>query len=557
MTEVLIDAGTLEFSEEDMTATGLLVPYNEECRSTLGRFSVSPGVFEIPEDFTGMSLNVEHKREAVVGAFSKAWEQQDGIYGSYRFSNTPAGRAAFAEAKAGTRKHLSAEVANVGVQAGKAVSGNLFAAALVAQPAFPSATLLAAAVDTTQEPDANGETTSTYESTSKNADGSEYSDKTETKEEREELPDGSVRITRTTVTVTEVKEPDAPAEEEGSAMGVPATLAASAANLVTPEGKDNEKDAREVFTLMASAMQGDEEARTLLAALTDIKTAPATAGTLGAVIQPAWLGEVWAQKTYQRRYMPLINQGQIVAQDEKGFTVSAGTEPVQPWSGNKTAVPSSSGTTNAVSSTFQRWGWAADIAREFFDIPGNTPVIEAFLRLVNNSYARVTDKWTLAQLVASATTVAPASYPALPSGAKDYPVAVKQLIQGVNIVSADPVDDTPAFAIVNAAAWDQIIYTPQDSLPAWMKLSFGIQTQDGSADGNVRVVRGDIGIANTPAVLVGARDAAHVNELGGASPLNLSALDIANGGIDRSVIGYTQFMAEYAAALVRVGVADS
>lgn len=551
MTEVLIDAGTLEFSEEDMTATGLLVPYDEECRSTLGKFSVGKGIFEIPSDMTGMSLNVEHKREQVVGAFSKAWEQEDGIYGSYKFAATDAGRKAYAEAKTGTRKHLSAEVANVAIQAGKAMAGNLFAAALVAQPAFPSATLLAAAADT-EDP-----STSSYESTSKNADGSEYSDKTETKEEREELPDGTVRITRTSVTVTEVKEPDAPAEEEESAMGVPTTLAASAANLVTEEGKVSEKSAREVFTLMASALQGDEEASTLLAALTDIKTSPATAGTLGNVIQPSWLGEIWQQKTYERRYMPLINQGSITAQDEKGFTVSAGTEPVAAWAGNKTDVPSSSGTTSLLTSTFQRWGWAADIAREFFDIPGNQPVIEAFMRLVNNSYARVTDKWTLAQLVASATTVAPETYPALPTGAKDYPVAVKQLIQGVDAVSADPVDDTPAFAIVNAAAWKQIIYTPQDSLPAWMKLSFGIQSQDGSADGNVRVVRGDIGIANTPAVLVGARDAAHVNELGGASPLNLSAVDIAKGGIDRSVIGYTQFMAEYAAALVRVGVADS
>jgi hypothetical protein len=444
---------------------------------------------------------------------------------------------------------------------GVAIGGNIHGAGVVKAGAFPSSTLMAEdTVDVNGEPlPAESSTQSSYSTTG--SDGSEYTDTTETTEKVEDLGDGKKRVTRTTVTVTEVKEPDQPANnQEETTVGnsiVPATLDASAAGLVAPEGQIDEKSAREIFTLMAGAMKGDPEATTLLAALTDIKTSPAGAGTFGSVIQPAWLGEVWQQKTYNRRYMPLLGAiGTITAQDEKGFTVSAAAEPVQPWAGNKTELPSSSGTTDLVSSTFQRWGWAADIAREFFDIPGNQAVIEAFMRLVNNSYARQTDKWTLAQMVSASSVIAPDVYPVL-DPTRDYPVAIKQLIQGVDLVSADPIDDTPAFAIANAAAWREIIYAPKDALPEWLTLSFGITDQSGTADGKVRVVRGDIGIDDTPAVLVGAQDAAHVNELGGESPLNLSALDIARGGIDKAVIGYTQFMADYADALVIVGQADA
>lgn len=536
---------TFSVDVDARTVRGLLLPFGEKSRvgTQLKTEPVyfTPDSITLPEDPSAITLNREHDQFKPLGRATLVEKRPEGVYAEFSIARTADGDKFLTEDyPKGTLRKLSAEVLGLTRDAAdkaKALGASLTGAAACRIGSFESAALFSI-VEHTED-----EFTDEQGTTWRRVTDSE----TETEQDK---------TTTTTTVVEEVETPGDPAEEEGSAVGVPNTLAASAANLVAPEGEEDKKGAREVFSLMAEAMQGDEDARKALFALTDIKTT-ATNGSLGNVIQPNWLGEVWKQKSYVRRYMPLILNGSITSQDEKGYTVSAGTEPVQPWSGNKTAVPSSSGSTNLLSSTFQRWGWAADIAREFFDIPGNTEVIDAFLRLVNNSYARQTDKWTLAQIVASATTVAPETYPALPSGAKDYPVAVKQLIQGVDAVSADPVDDTPAFAIVNTAAWKQIIYTPQDSLPNWMKLSFGIQTQDGSADGNVRVVRGDIGIANTPAVLVGAKDAAHVNELGGESPLNLSALDIANGGIDRSVIGYTQYMAEYAAALIRVGVADS
>lgn len=550
------ELGAFAVDVDARTVEGILLPFGEKSRLSMTKTKpvyFSRGSVEIPTDPAVVTLNRNHDQWSPIGRAIQLEEREEGVYAKFAIARTPDGDRYLAdEHPRGLFKKLSAELRGIvrdAADTARAVAGTLTGAAICTEGAFESAALFAADDESTSS--------SSYEETG--PDGSEYSNKSETTEETEDLGDGRKRVTRTTVTVTEIKEPDAPAETEEEAVGaatVPATLAASAANLVT-DTKPDEKGARDVFALIADAMKGNGEAENMLAALTDIKVTGTGALPATGVLQPNWLGEVWKQKTYNRRYIPLIGHGDIKAIDEKGFTVTASTEPVQPWNGNKSAMPSSGGTTALLSATFQRWAWAADIAREFFDIPGNEEVIAAFLRLVANSYARVTDKWTLAQLVGKASTVAAETYPTLPSGATDYPTVIKQLIQGVDAVSADPIDDTPAFAIANAAAWKEIIYAPADALPKWMSLDFGITDQSGTADGKVHVVRGDIGIADTAAVLVGAKDAAHVNELPGASPLNLSALDIANGGVDQATVGYTQFMADYADALVIIGTADT
>lgn len=542
-----MEFGAFTVDPEARVVRGILLPFGETSRLSMSKTQpvyFSADSITLPEDPSVVTLNRNHDQWSPIGRATHLEKRAEGVYAEFAIAKTAEGdKYLNEEYPKAVFKKLSAEIRDIvrdSLDKAKAVAGAITGAALVTEGAFESAALFAADVPTTEDTTAPADAALTPDD------------------------NGDIAITATetpaTVTVTAgdtktVYDPQTDNTEEETAVGVPNTLAAAANGVVAPEGKVDEKGARDVFAAISAALNGDKDAESMLAALTDIKTT-ATSGSLGNVIQPSWLGEVWQQKTYVRRYMTLIRNGQITAQDEKGFTVSAATEPVQPWSGNKTAVPSSSGNTELVNSVFQRWGWAADIAREFYDIPGNTPVIEAFLRLVNNSYARQTDKWTLAQLVANATLVAPETYPTL-DPTRDYPVAIKQLIQGVDAVSSDPIDDTPAFAIANPAAWREIIYAPKDALPEWLSLNFGIQDQSGTADGKVRVVRGNLGIDDSPAILVGAYDSAHVNELGGASPLNLSALDIANGGIDKSVIGYTQFMADYADALVIVGAADA
>lgn len=553
MADIIIDAGTLTASKHDRIVTGLLLPYGEECRSNLGRFTYDPGVVELPSDLTGMSLNVEHRREDVIGAPITVTETNAGIVATFKIADTPEGDQALDDIATGKRKHLSAEVSNVKIKDGKGISGRLFAAALVETPAFPSATLLAAAENTLEETPMDNEETIVTEATGETAAGEPVDQQIETTETEEVLEDGTIRKTRTEVIVTEIKPTDTPTEqptdqqpptEQEPLMAtatVPNTLEAKASSVEEPQLAD-------VFSLMARAQRGEPTAETLLAALSDIKVSGSGALPAAGVLQPAWLGQLWQGRSYQRKYIPLINQGTITAIDEKGFTISSATELVQTWAGNKAEISSGTASTTLVSSTLQRWGYAADIAREFFDIPGNEEVIAAFMRLITESYARVTDVWTNTQLVTAAGT--PVAADTYPTG---YAESIGMLLQGIQTIEDN--GDAPTFAIANELAWKELLYTPRDEVPEFIALGFGFN--EASAAGSVRVVKGNTGIDDTASVIVGSRAGAHVNELAGASPLMLDALDIAKGGVDRAVVGYTQFMADRPDSIVLIGTADA
>lgn len=554
MTVAQIEAGTLAANREDRTVSGLLLKFGETGRTNLGRFSVQKGAFKLPKDVKSFLHLVDTHARPIknVGTALFAQETDDGIVAAWRINDGPEGDALLAALDSGddsVPRKLSIEVDDVKLRNGVAVGGTVHGAALVKAGAFPSSSLMAEDTPDGEEPPATSDPKTTTEKF--------------TEERTDE--DGVTRkytTTRTTVvdgdktTITEktvIEEPETPAEEEEPAVApapatVPATLVASQAS----QGPT----AASVFDLITKGLAAERDGRpledSLMAALADVKTTGAlgSGAAGGNPIQPAWLGELWNGKSYVQKYMPLIRRGSITAQDEKGFVIEGTDDLVKPWAGNKTELPTGSGSARLRDSIFQRWGWAADIAREWFDIPANRPLIEAFLKRLANSYARVTDVWTGQQLVLGATAgglLAPDTYP------ERYPAALGMLIQGIEAVGDS--DDTPTFAIANPLAWKELIYTEKDRVPEFVTFSFGTGGE-GTADGKVKVIKGDTGITGSPSIVVGSAAAAHVNELPGASPLNLDALDLARGGVDRAVIGYTQYMTDYPAGLKHVGRAD-
>ena len=571
MEPVIIDAGTLTLSEEDMTATGLLVPFGVKARSNLGEFEVGSGVFSIPADVTGASLNVEHARENVVGGFTKAWEQPEGILGTFKFAETDEGRAAFADAKSGKRKNLSAEVANVVIRAGRAVSGRLFAAALVERPAFAGATLLAAedtAPDDLISPDQQS-TDPEHLLVDANAFPEDITvsvaDETRTYTPEaapaEDNPEGGSTVTAT-------------ATEPGTqvpAPALPTTLLAGAPTGAAPEsGRAKDIDLGSIFAAMESLRSGGgdrDAATTLLAALADIK-AEAAGGLTGAnsgVTQPAWVGRMWQGRRYVRKYIDLATHlyGGIQLGGRKGFKLDQGTALVTAWAGNKTEIGSGTGTTSVFSSSRRQYGWAADIAREWFDLEGGAEVIQALIEGVIDSYAKITDEDALKDIFTAASKtstaldrlVAPATLPAgTPANAQYYPAYV-QLIQAIEAIS--DANDTPAFAVVNPVAWAQLLYTPKELLPEFVSLSLTAGTGEANLDGKVKVVKAPqsffTGTAGAnPQVLAGAKNAIEFREQG-TTPIQLDALDIAKGGVDKAVIGYMETFVVRPESLVLIG----
>lgn len=309
-----------------------------------------------------------------------------------------------------------------------------------------------------------------------------------------------------------------------------------------------EAGANAVFSAMVAANKGDQEAEQMLAALSDIKITGTGALPGAGVLQPAWVGEVWSGRAYQRKYISLGTQGVIQSINASGFRVNEGAELVTPWAGNKAPIGSGTASTELVASLpLEKFGYAADIAREFFDLPGGEEVLAAYWRSVVESYARVTDRAALKHIVTAAGT--PVAADAFPDG---YAPALGMLIQGIEHI--EDADDTPTFAIMNAAAYKQALYTPHEQIPEFVNFGFGTK-HEGTADG-FQVVRGDIGIDDTPAVLVGSRQGIRFNETG-TTPITFDALDVAKGGVDRGLVGYLQTFIDRPESFVLIGAADT
>lgn len=561
MDHIIIDAGTLEFNEEDMTATGLLIPFGVPARSNLGTFTFAAGDVGLPEDLTGMSLNLEHKREDVVGAFTKVWEQPaEGVMATFKYRNTPEGRAAFEEGKSGKRKNLSAEVAKVRVQGGKALPGSiLFAAAQVEKPAFEGATLLAA--EDTESPTSDEvvgdsdhlviEAPSLPEDVTVTAEG-ESRTYTPEAAPAEDNPEGGSTVT---ASATEPGQTPAP-------VTAPGTLLAGNAS---PSGE--EVDLGTVFasiaTVKASPSAMSADAQTLLAALSDIKY-NATGGLTTAasgVLQPAWVGKLWQGKRYQRKYLDLFTHlyGGIQLGGRKGFKLNQGTALVTRWNGNKSEIGSGTASTSVTGSSIQPYGYAADVAREWYDLEGGAEVIQAFFEGVVDSYAKITDEDALAQVFAAAAgtdlarLITPGTFPSV--AGHDYPEAMGMVIQAIEAVS--DADDDAASVVVNPAAWNQLLFTPKDLVPEYVTFGVTAGTGEGKSEGKVVIKKAKDDFfpgldTAEPAVLGGAKNAIEFREQG-STPIQVDALDIAKGGIDKAVIGYLETFLVRPESLVLIG----
>lgn len=557
MTQTIeIDAGTLMFSDtEDLYATGVLVPYDVECRSSIGRFRVRPGSFSIPEDVSALSVNVEHDRTQPVAVFASITEQPGtGYMGRLRFSNTPEGRTAYAEAKSGKRKHLSVETRGVVIRDGHAVAGRIFGGAVVEHPAFPGATLLAAAADTPQDAtSADGSTvtidgqdlpahTETEDShTDTASDGSETNYDTRTTIDRKVLDDGTIQVTTTTVSVTT----ETPAEttdqtDTTTTEGTPTVTDTAIPSTFQGSQKKNQDDReagglslREVNVLLAAAHNGNAEAaRTLAdegqraadlyAALTDIK-ATGTGGVAGALGQPKWIGEAYAQANFQRRYVPLLAHDDLTGFTIQGFRWD--TPPVMgAWAGNKTNVPSAGVAVSGYTKDANGFAGAHDVDRRLRDF--SVPEFwDGYWRHMSNSYNRLTDADALATLLAGATAVTAGT---IPTG---IPTAAALIVDGYLAVQDE---GTPTFAIVAPDLWREFVLTPRDKTLEY--LSVALNLEDGNV-GGFRVIPGRSTDIPAGQVLVGIGQAATVYELPG-SPIRVEGLDMVRGGIDPGAFGY-------------------
>lgn len=517
MTDVQIHSGTLLATVDERSRSWLLVPFGEECSSNLGRFKVDSGVFSIPEDLRGAVFSIDHEREKAAGDFTTMHETPQGIVATSYFARTPLGDDALRQVDSGERRSISAEVADVVIRNGRAVAGRIFGGSLVKRGAFPSATLLAAAADT---PDPTGSSShSEDEYTDEN--GVTWRRVADTETSTETADDGTITTTSTTTVTEETTPADQPAntqEDNVGAATVPGTLVAGAT------ANDEGVDKSTFLGMLGRAMVTKDS--TLLAALNDVKISGAN--TIGAAaVVPQYVGELWSGRQYQRRYVPLFGHGDLTSTTVIGWKWDVLPE-VDTWNGNKSAIPTNTPTAKPYNLGFQRFAGGWDIAREYIDF-GQTEVIDELMAKAVLSYAKKSDKYALAQVLAAAT-VAPVG--ALPVGADvvTTPTLVK-LVRGALRVLTQA-DALPSFGIVDPAGYEEILLLKENNALKFLSTSLGLE--EGTLDSFKVIPSADMAAGN---VLVGAKEAATVLELPG-SPIRVNALDIANGGVDEAVFGY-------------------
>lgn len=529
MTE-FIEAGDFSVDAESRTVRGLLLPWNELSRvssSKTAPIRFERGTVTIPTDVSIVSANRNHDKYDPVGRAVSIEDTEKGLVAEFSIARTAEGDEFLEQHKTGAIRKLSAEIAGITRNGERAVAARLTGAAFVSQGAFESAALFALG-DVTEEPVADTEDPTQLAVTEIQARIDALTE--ELAKRADETPeDNQSEVTPAEFSAEPVKE----------------ELMADA-TVPTGDGAKAEFSANTVFDLIANARKGDSAADFALA---DIKTSGTGALTTNGVLQPSWLGEIWAGRSYQRRYMPLVKNGSISSMEEKGYVITGGDDIVKEYSGNKADVPTGTGSTSLVTSDFQRWAGAVDIAREFYDIPGNREVIEAFIRRVVNGYAKKTDLWTLGKLIAAGEANRQVQETA-PAG---YDQFLANLIDGIELVNDS--DTQASFVVASADVYHTLLRTPKDKLPEFVTFSFGT-AGEGTAD-SVRVVKDRSGLLGAGDVLVGSAEGAHVNELGGGAPLVVDALDLARGGVDKAVHGYTQYLTEYPEAFVIVGAANS
>lgn len=512
MTTLSLTGSVLHASADDRIVTYLLAPFGEPGRTNLGKVTLTASSLTIPEDVTALAVNVEHQSTAPVGKFARIEATERGYEADVRFLATRAGDDALLEAREGVRSGISVEVDDPVIRNGQMRAGRLSGAGVCVTPAYPSAQMVAA--DAGDLPEEDGEAPQEHDEVV--IDGVVYVPKEDTPEDK---PEGIGNA--------------AQSAEEDNGMGDTLTAAAAAAGVLAVKNPSNEdkgpQSLAQFSTMLATAYKAGGDKK-MLAALVDIThdDGDNDGDGLGEVTAPqGWLGNVWQEAPYERQFIPLLATGSLTSWREQGFRWN--TQPtVAPYSGNKADVPSTGLTATPVTYGTQRWANAADIDRRYVDF-GDSDLIASFIEMNVNSYKEVTDLDVADKVLENATAFVPGT---VPSGKNEAWAAI---IDGLLNLIAKRLN--PNFAVVGLDLYRPFLFLTKDEVSAFLSESFGLKK--GLLDG-VTILPTALPDYQSK-VVVGDGRTMRFKEFGGASPVRVQAENVAKGGVDIGVFGYTSF----------------
>lgn len=478
----------------DRTIEGLVLPFGEVGHTNRGAVLASKDTQLAFAD--KVTLNRQHDGETfTVGEAIRHEVRDDGVHATFKVDEGAHGDVVLLEAEQ-ERRGLSVEIPDAIVRAGKLLAGTIAAVGAVLKPAFPSALMAADAGDL--PPD------------------------TEVIEPPDEITVGDITYTRT-----------APNTEENETMPEPtveatdnATVDLSAAfgDFLKTQSKDNELTAVQAFKAIANkTAQGGN----LMAALASVThDAGLNDGTgVGEITAPqAWLGEVWKENTYVRRFAPLIASGVLNSYKEIGFEIT-GKPTMADYAGNLAEVPSGGMTVAPKNYVVDRLAHAANVDRRFKDF-NDSEALRAFVDAQVQSYEEVLDILVHNFILAEADVETAGAF------VDGVSIGITGIVDGALALIAD--NFRPTSAIIGADLYRDILLTPKDKVAEYLTQAFGLE--EGGLSGFRIVPTSAAGQVGKVTVLDGST--LRVKELGGGAPVRVEAEYVSNGGQTLGVFGY-------------------
>ncbi|MHC9045816.1 phage major capsid protein [Microbacterium saperdae] len=519
---------------------GLILPFGElSSASVSGTEPVmfSAGTVTLPADPSVVSLSDGHPgADALIpevrGRAVELEETEAGIVAEFEIAKTPEGDALLARAADPNepKPRLSAELRSLVRRGADAVSSILRGVAVVPRGAFQTAALFAALDEVTEAADELVDAQAALAAAQAavaallNSSAAPAAEAVADAEAEADKKEEDMNAANLAVVPVGLNAPAAPKKDETSADGLFAAIAAS--KMGAPEA--------------LKPFQGGDA---LFAISTLQHSGPSTV-TIGAdVQQPAYLGELWKRRKYQRRFVPLLAHSALTSYRAVGWQWDDGKEPqVGDYTGNTAEIPSNALDTKQISMDAQRIAGGHKLDRRYIDF-NDQGVIASYFDKMTEDVSRKTDAKALAAILAASTTTTPGSVPA------GIAKGLAAIVDGALAVL--DTENDPGYALVDNALWREIVLTGKDDVLAFLTMSLGLE-EGGLAGFSIRPAT--IGTAANAGkeVVVGAKEAITFFELGGEAPIRVEGIDPHHGAIDPAVFAYWATITSNAAAVRRV-----
>lgn len=321
------------------------------------------------------------------------------------------------------------------------------------------------------------------------------------------------------------------AAAEAATTGEAATnVTAAATPVFTPPKGNKDMNLNGLASFTKTHLQASSAA-TLTAALTDVT--PVGSPGVGNNV-PQYLAELWEASNTARPLIELIGTRTPTSLKLAGFQW-VNKPVVAKYAGNKADVPSGPVSREVVETTLQRFAGAWDIDRVYVDLPGGEDFIQQIYVAAMDSYRQASESYVAEVLLAEGGVKAV-------TAGTDIVTVLSELGEAF-AASGASLD----FIQMSADFWAEFVNMKAADAPFWLQGqgSVDLNTAGGNAGGlsfrlNSNLPAGTIVAGDRRAVTIAEKD------------VKVTALDIANGGVDLGVFGYVGVLVTDPASIVVV-----